>query len=99
MRVYWLLRYVICYFHDLTLLTTKRKKFLIIYLLFFPFDPSANRNIAQVFCNKIIRFLEDPSDSVSLIRDGDQLAAYRLSKELEESPLIVFMHQTKDEQG
>ncbi|XP_074564910.1 ubiquitin carboxyl-terminal hydrolase 8-like isoform X2 [Curcuma longa] len=53
--------------------------------------------VAEVFCNKIIRFLEDPSDSVSLIRDGDQLAAYRLSKELEEFPLIVYMHQTKDE--
>lgn len=97
MRVYWLLRYVILYFHDLTCLTPKRKKIPYYLSPFFLFDSSANRNIVQVFCNKIIRFLEDPSDSVSLIRDGDQLAAYRLSKELEEFPLIVYMHQTKDE--
>lgn len=66
------------------------------YLIFL-FDLSANRNILQVFCNQVIRFLEDPSDSLSLIRDGDQLAAYRLSKDPEDLPLIVFMHQSMDE--
>ncbi|CAL9184084.1 ubiquitin carboxyl-terminal hydrolase 8-like isoform X1 [Musa acuminata AAA Group] len=54
--------------------------------------------VAEVFCNQVIRFLEDPSDSLSLIRDGDQLAAYRLSKDPEDLPLIVFMHQSMDEQ-
>ncbi|WOL10894.1 ubiquitin carboxyl-terminal hydrolase 8-like isoform X1 [Canna indica] len=53
--------------------------------------------VAEVYFNLVIRFLEDPSDSLTLIRDGDQLAAYRLSKDLEERPLIVFMHQNMEE--
>ncbi|KAJ8494133.1 hypothetical protein OPV22_015854 [Ensete ventricosum] len=53
--------------------------------------------VAEVFFNQVIRFLEDPSDSLSLIRDGDQLAAYRLSKDPDDLPLIVFMHQSMDE--
>ncbi|KAH7666344.1 ubiquitin carboxyl-terminal hydrolase 4/11/15 protein [Dioscorea alata] len=55
--------------------------------------------VAEVYSNCILRYLEDPSDSLSLIRDGDRLAAYRLSKDLEKLPLVVFMHQRMEEQG
>lgn len=54
--------------------------------------------IAEVYSNRIIRYLEDPSDSLSLIRDGDQLAAYRLIKDFENLPLLVFTHQCLKEQ-
>ncbi|ERM93667.1 ubiquitin carboxyl-terminal hydrolase 8 [Amborella trichopoda] len=53
--------------------------------------------VAEIFSNKILRFLEDPSDSISLIRDADMLAAYRLPTDLEKFPLVVFMHQRDDE--
>lgn len=53
--------------------------------------------ILQVYSNCILRYLEDPSDSLSLIRDGDRLVAYRLSKDLEKLPLVVFMHQRMEE--
>ncbi|KAL5999269.1 hypothetical protein ACLOJK_040719 [Asimina triloba] len=49
--------------------------------------------VAEVYANRIIRFLEEPFDSLSLIRDDDQLVAYRLQKELDNFPLVVFMHQ------
>lgn len=54
--------------------------------------------VAEVYSNRIIRYLEDPLDSLSLIRDGDQLAAYRLVKEFENLPLVVFTHQSLKEQ-
>lgn len=42
----------------------------------------------------IIRILEeDPSDTLELIRDDDQLVAYRLPKDSEKLPLFVFTHQ------
>ncbi|ONM51410.1 ubiquitin-specific protease 8 [Zea mays] len=49
--------------------------------------------VTEVYNNCIIRYLEEPSDSVSLLRDGDKLAAYRLPKRHEKSPLVVFTHQ------
>ncbi|CAM0905379.1 unnamed protein product [Alopecurus aequalis] len=49
--------------------------------------------ITEVYNHRIIRYLEEPSDSVSLLRDGDKLAAYRLPKEYEKSPLVVFTHK------
>lgn len=52
--------------------------------------------VSEIFNNRIIRFLEDPSDSLELIRDDDRLVAYRLPKVSEASPLVVFMHQQKD---
>ncbi|KAL5196698.1 hypothetical protein ABZP36_000210 [Zizania latifolia] len=52
--------------------------------------------ITEVYNNCIIRYLEEPSDSVSLLRDGDKLAAYRLPKKYEKSPLVVFTHQHFD---
>ncbi|CAN6196913.1 unnamed protein product [Urochloa humidicola] len=53
--------------------------------------------VTEVYNNCIIRYLEEPSDSVSLLRDGDKLAAYRLPKKYEKSPLVVFTHQHFDE--
>uniref|UniRef100_A0A7N0VJ31 Ubiquitin carboxyl-terminal hydrolase n=1 Tax=Kalanchoe fedtschenkoi TaxID=63787 RepID=A0A7N0VJ31_KALFE len=53
--------------------------------------------VAEVYNNRIIRFLEDPADSLSLIRDGDRLIAYRLPNNSEKDQLIVFMHQRSDE--
>ncbi|PIN10924.1 Ubiquitin-specific protease [Handroanthus impetiginosus] len=49
--------------------------------------------IAEIYNNSILQILDDPDDSIELIRDKDQLVAYRLSKDMDESPLIVFMHQ------
>ncbi|KAJ0981769.1 hypothetical protein J5N97_010024 [Dioscorea zingiberensis] len=54
--------------------------------------------VAEVYANRIIRYLEETSDSLSLIRDGDRLAAYRLPKDLDKLPLVVFMHQRMEEQ-
>ncbi|KAK7257573.1 hypothetical protein RIF29_31634 [Crotalaria pallida] len=54
--------------------------------------------VAEVYNNCIIRFLEDPSDSLSLIRDADRLVAYRFMKDNGDSPLVVFMNQRMDEQ-
>ncbi|KAK4785877.1 hypothetical protein SAY86_002566 [Trapa natans] len=53
--------------------------------------------VVEVYNNHIIRFLDDPSDFLKLIRDEDRLVAYRLPKESEEVPLVVFTHQTIDE--
>ncbi|PVH63455.1 hypothetical protein PAHAL_2G031500 [Panicum hallii] len=53
--------------------------------------------VAEVYNNCILRYLEEPSDSVSLLRDGDKLAAYRLPKKYEKSPLVIFTHQHFDE--
>uniref|UniRef100_A0A1S4DI76 ubiquitinyl hydrolase 1 n=1 Tax=Nicotiana tabacum TaxID=4097 RepID=A0A1S4DI76_TOBAC len=53
--------------------------------------------VAEIYNNRIIRYLEEPADSLSLIRDGDRLVAYRLHKGTEEAPLVVFTHQQIDE--
>ncbi|TVU41427.1 hypothetical protein EJB05_14944 [Eragrostis curvula] len=53
--------------------------------------------VTEVYNNCILRYLEEPSDSVSLLRDGDKLAAYRLPKKFEKSPLVVFTHRHSDE--
>jgi len=53
--------------------------------------------VAEVYNNCILRYLEEPSDSVSLLRDGDKLVAYRLPKKYEKSPLVIFTHQHFDE--
>ncbi|KAG0447544.1 hypothetical protein HPP92_028275 [Vanilla planifolia] len=53
--------------------------------------------VVEVYANRIIRWLEDPSDELTLIRDGDTLAAYRLLKVNEELPLVVFTHQREQE--
>ncbi|KAG8646943.1 hypothetical protein MANES_09G043300v8 [Manihot esculenta] len=52
--------------------------------------------VVEIYKNKIFRFLEEPSDSLALIRDDDKLVAYRLPKVTEASPLVVFMHELLD---
>uniref|UniRef100_A0A5B7BYP1 Ubiquitin carboxyl-terminal hydrolase n=1 Tax=Davidia involucrata TaxID=16924 RepID=A0A5B7BYP1_DAVIN len=52
--------------------------------------------MAEIFNDRILHFLNRPYDSIDsidLIRDGDRLVAYRLPKDSETSPLVVFMHQ------
>ncbi|KAK3002883.1 hypothetical protein RJ639_019247 [Escallonia herrerae] len=49
--------------------------------------------VAEIYNNSIIRYLGEPDVSLSLIRDGDRLVAYRLLKDFEKFPLAVFMHQ------
>lgn len=51
--------------------------------------------MAEIYNHKIIRFLEDPFDPLSPIRDYQHLATYRLCQE--ESPLLEFMHCRKEE--
>ncbi|KAL3626978.1 Ubiquitin carboxyl-terminal hydrolase 8 [Castilleja foliolosa] len=53
--------------------------------------------VAEIYNNRIIRFLEEPTDSLSLIRDNDRLIAYRILKDDKEAPLFVFMHQMIEE--
>ncbi|KAK4492297.1 hypothetical protein RD792_003100, partial [Penstemon davidsonii] len=55
--------------------------------------------VAEIYNNCIIRFLEEPTDSLSLIRDDDQLVAYRLPKDVKGAPVVVFMHQRKEEKS
>ncbi|XVF05042.1 hypothetical protein REPUB_Repub05bG0137000 [Reevesia pubescens] len=53
--------------------------------------------VAEIYNNRIIRYLEEPADSLSLIRDDDRLVAYRLNKDIDKAPLVVFMHQQMEE--
>ncbi|KAB2615189.1 ubiquitin carboxyl-terminal hydrolase 8-like [Pyrus ussuriensis x Pyrus communis] len=54
--------------------------------------------VAEIYNNRIIRYLEEPTDSLSLIRDQDKLVAYRSMKDVEQVPLVVFTHQLMEEQ-
>ncbi|XP_050878131.1 ubiquitin carboxyl-terminal hydrolase 8 [Lathyrus oleraceus] len=54
--------------------------------------------VAEVYNNCIIRFLEDPADSLSLIRNADKLVAYRFPKDNGKAPLVVFINQRMEEQ-
>ncbi|XP_022756057.1 ubiquitin carboxyl-terminal hydrolase 8-like isoform X4 [Durio zibethinus] len=56
-------------------------------------------DVCQIYNNRIIRYLEEPADSLSLIRDDDQLVAYRLTKDIDKTPLVVFMHRQMEEQS
>ncbi|EOY08526.1 Ubiquitin-specific protease 8 isoform 3 [Theobroma cacao] len=49
--------------------------------------------VAEIYKNQIFRLLDEPSDSLALIRDDDKLVAYRLPKVSETYPLVVFLHQ------
>ncbi|XWS71372.1 hypothetical protein CRYUN_Cryun03dG0133000 [Craigia yunnanensis] len=53
--------------------------------------------VAEIYNNRIIRYLEELADSLSLIRDDDRLVAYRLNKDINKAPLVVFMHQQMEE--
>ncbi|KAM2673161.1 hypothetical protein EV2_014481 [Malus domestica] len=52
--------------------------------------------VAEIYKSSIFRVLEDPFDSLALIRDGDLLVAYRLPKDCESSLLVTFIHQQMD---
>ncbi|KAG8376849.1 hypothetical protein BUALT_Bualt09G0106600 [Buddleja alternifolia] len=52
--------------------------------------------IAEIFNNSILRILDDPADSIELIRDYDKLVAYRLPKDTDGSPLVVFIHEQQE---
>ncbi|KAJ1400030.1 Ubiquitin specific protease, conserved site [Sesbania bispinosa] len=54
--------------------------------------------VAEVYNHRIIRFLEDPTDSLSLIRDADKLVAYRFMKDNGDAPLVVFINQQMEMQ-
>ncbi|KAK9156916.1 hypothetical protein Scep_003490 [Stephania cephalantha] len=54
--------------------------------------------VAEIYSNHVIRYLEDTDDSLSLIRDDDRLVAYRLLKDNEKHPLLVFTHERLEEQ-
>ncbi|KAL1324944.1 hypothetical protein HN51_035045 [Arachis hypogaea] len=54
--------------------------------------------VAEAYNNMIIRFLEDPSDSLSLIRDADRLVAYRFMKDNSDGPFLVFTNQQMEKQ-
>lgn len=49
----------------------------------------------QVVINAVKSILNwlEPSGAIALIRDEDKLVAYRLPKDSEKSPLVVFNHQ------
>ncbi|CAH1436150.1 unnamed protein product [Lactuca virosa] len=55
--------------------------------------------VAEVYNNHIIRFLGDPTDSLSLIRDDDRLVAYKLQKDFHKFSQIVFVHQQIEKQA
>lgn len=52
--------------------------------------------VTEIRSHRDVRYLE-PFDSLSLIRDDQRLAAYRLPKDQEEAPLIEFMHHRKED--
>lgn len=49
--------------------------------------------VAEVYNNHIIRFLGEPTDSLSLIRDDDRLVGYKLQNNSEKFSRVVFVHQ------
>ncbi|XP_065617775.1 ubiquitin carboxyl-terminal hydrolase 8-like, partial [Quercus suber] len=56
--------------------------------------------VAEVYMNWNLNcFLNwlEPSGSIALIRDDDKLVAYRLPKDCEKSPLVVFKHKNIDQ--
>lgn len=55
-----------------------------------------DESVSQVYNNRVIRYLDDLSDSISLVRDEDRLSAYRLVKDLNKGPTVVFMHQREE---
>lgn len=52
--------------------------------------------IAEVFDSSILGYLEEPSGKIDLIRDQDHLVAYRMLKESQRSPLVLFLHQREE---
>ncbi|PWA63478.1 ubiquitin specific protease domain protein [Artemisia annua] len=53
--------------------------------------------VAEIYNNSILHFLDKPADSLELVRDNDRLVAYRVLKEEDSLPLVVFTHQHLEE--
>ncbi|KAG8092839.1 hypothetical protein GUJ93_ZPchr0012g18988 [Zizania palustris] len=49
--------------------------------------------VAKVYNSSLIWYFEEPSEVISLMRDGNYLAAYRLLKDSEDASIVVFKHQ------
>ncbi|GAA0164096.1 cysteine protease [Lithospermum erythrorhizon] len=49
--------------------------------------------LAEIYNNRIIRYLDDPSEFLTVIRDDDQLVAYRLPSYYKKESLVVFMSE------
>lgn len=54
--------------------------------------------VAEVYDNCILRFLDDPSDAIELIRDDDRLVAYHMPKLKEGYPVVIFTHREEKSQ-
>lgn len=54
-------------------------------------------DFVQIYNNSILHFLDKPADSLELVRDNDQLVAYRVLKEEDSLPLVVFTHHHLEE--
>ncbi|XP_057825618.2 ubiquitin carboxyl-terminal hydrolase 5 isoform X2 [Cryptomeria japonica] len=52
--------------------------------------------VTEIHSHREVHYLK-PLDSLSLIRDDQHLAAYRLPKDQEEAPLIEFIHHRKED--
>lgn len=50
----------------------------------------------QIFDNRIVGYLEEPSGKIDLIRDQGRFVAYRVLKETQRSRLVVFTHLRED---
>ncbi|KAI3523118.1 hypothetical protein L1887_01175 [Cichorium endivia] len=53
--------------------------------------------VAEIYNNCIIQILDKPGDSLELVRDNDRLVAYRLLKDEDSLPLVVFTHWRYEE--
>ncbi|KAL3692569.1 hypothetical protein R1sor_006220 [Riccia sorocarpa] len=49
--------------------------------------------LAELYCHRIFRVLDEPSEWLTAIRDDDRLAAYRLPKSLDKGPLLCLLHR------
>ncbi|KAJ9554852.1 hypothetical protein OSB04_009466 [Centaurea solstitialis] len=49
--------------------------------------------VAEIYNNRVLRILDKPADCIDLVRDDDRLVAYRLLKDEDVLPLVVFTHR------
>ncbi|XP_024985161.1 ubiquitin carboxyl-terminal hydrolase 8-like isoform X2 [Cynara cardunculus var. scolymus] len=54
--------------------------------------------VAEIYNHRVLHFLDKPADSIELVRDYDRLVAYRLPKDEDNFPLVVFTHRRFEEQ-
>nr|GEW19023.1 ubiquitin specific protease domain protein [Tanacetum cinerariifolium] len=53
--------------------------------------------VAEIYNHCILHFLDKPADSLELVRDNDRLVAYRVLKDEDLLPLVVFTHHHSEE--